>query len=582
MNTTRTHSIRTRLLLIISLILILFFVFSSVSLYLTTKQTALSTLKKTAEQDALRIAKTVDSDAYQTFLTNPTNDATYDQLRESLDQLRKQNGLLYVYTAKIDQDKVKLLIDGLPVADAAKINDPATGAVASDMKEVLQGKTHATDVIDDPKYGKYISVYVPLKSPTGDIIGILGTDIAAKDVENLTSAMLKQSLPLFIGLLVGLLAMTLGLLYYILGRKLKPLETLQSVARMIAYGKLSQADQTMQQLKIPAKDEIYTLARSIQQMNETLRLMIVDIKRTTALVTDTSQAIDAGTTEVLDGSTQIAETMSEIATGTESQTHTTLALTDEMTGFSSLVQKTTDDSQHIEQTVETMRVATRDGQTQMKQSVIRMNTIHTHVVEATEQVRQLKQQSTDIQALVTIIRDIAAQTNLLALNAAIEAARAGEQGKGFAVVATEVKQLSTHVASSVNQIAAIVQNITGNSTQMEVRFAETLQETVSGQQEIQATDGSFTQIAEQVGTVAASAAGMRQQMLDVARTEAQIRNALTEIAAVAEEHTAGNEEVAAESEQMIATITGLHVLVETLNETSTYLTNQTEKFDLTS
>jgi len=581
MTETHTHSIRTRLLLIVSSILILFFLFSSAALYYNTNQTAVSTLKKTAEQDALRIAKTVDSDAYQKFLANPTNDTTYDQLRESLDQLRKQNGLLYVYTAKVDQNQVKLLIDGLPVADAAKINDPATGAVASDMKDVLRGETHATDVIDDPKYGQYISVYVPLKSTTGDIIGILGVDIAAKDVETLTTTLLKQTLPLFLGLLVVLLLLTLGSLYYILGRKLKPLETLQSVAQMIADGKLSQADQTMQQLKIPAKDEIYTLARSIQQMNETLRLMIVDIKRTTALVTDTSQAIDAGTTEVLDGSTQIAETMSEIATGTESQTHTTLALTDEMSGFSSLVQKTTDDSQHIEQTVETMRLTTRDGQTQMKQSVSRMNTIHTHVVEATEQVRQLKQQSADIQGLVTIIRDIAAQTNLLALNAAIEAARAGEQGKGFAVVATEVKQLSTHVASSVDQIAAIVQNITGNSTQMEVRFAETLQETVSGQQEIQATDGSFTQIAEQVGTVASSAAGMRQQMLDVARTEARIHNALTEIAAVAEEHTAGNEEVAAASEQMIATITGLHVLVETLNETSSYLTDQTEKFDLT-
>ncbi|MCK2157284.1 HAMP domain-containing methyl-accepting chemotaxis protein [Exiguobacterium sp. 17-1] len=581
MTETHTHSIRTRLLLIVSSILILFFLFSSAALYYNTNQTAVSTLKKTAEQDAQRIANTFDTATYTDFLNNPRPSEDYEKLRKSLDTLRKQNGLLYAYTAKVEQNQVKLLIDGLPVADAAKINDPATGAVASDMKEVLKGKTHTTDVIDDPKYGQYISVYVPLKSETGDIIGILGVDIAAKDVETLTTTLLKQTLPLFLGLLVLLLLLTLGSLYYILGRKLKPLETLQSVAQMIADGKLSQADQTMQQLKIPAKDEIYTLARSIQQMNQTLRLMIVDIKRTTALVTDTSQAIDAGTTEVLDGSTQIAETMSEIATGTESQTHTTLALTDEMSSFSSLVQKTTDDSQHIEQTVETMRLTTRDGQTQMKQSVIRMNTIHTHVVEATEQVRQLKQQSTDIQGLVTIIRDIAAQTNLLALNAAIEAARAGEQGKGFAVVATEVKKLSTHVASSVDQIAAIVQNITGNSTQMEVRFAETLQETISGQQEIQATDGSFTQIAEQVGTVASSAAGMRQQMLDVARTEARIRNALTEIAAVAEEHTAGNEEVAAASEQMIATITGLHVLVETLNETSTYLTNQTEKFDLT-
>ena len=582
MDTTRTHSIRTRLLLIISLILILFFVFSSVSLYLTTKQTALSTLKKTAEQDALRISASVDSAAYQEFLKNPTNDAIYDELRESLDQLRKQNGLLYAYTAKVDQNQVKLLIDGLPVADAANINDPATGAAASDMKDVLRGETHSTDVIDDPKFGKYISVYVPLKSPTGNIIGILGTDIAAKDVENLTTAMLKQTLPLFIGLLIGLLAVTLWLLYYILGRKLKPLETLQSVAKMIADGKLELAHQTMHRLTIPAKDEIYALARSIQQMNETLRLMIVDIKRTTVLVTETSQAIDDGTTEVLDGSTQIAETMSEIAMGTESQTHTTLALTDEMTGFSALVQKTADDSQDIEQTVETMRSVSQEGQTQMKQSVVRMNTIHTHVAEATEQVRQLKQQSNDIQALVTIIRDIAAQTNLLALNAAIEAARAGEQGKGFAVVATEVKKLSTHVASSVDQIAAIVQNITGNSTQMEVRFAETLQETRLGQQEIQATDSSFSQIAGQVGTVAASASDMRRQMLDVARTEARIRSALTEIAAVAEEHTAGNEEVAAASEQMIATITGLHVLVETLNETSAYLTDQTEKFELES
>ena len=167
MTETHTHSIRTRLLLIVSSILILFFLFSSAALYYNTNQTAVSTLKKTAEQDALRIAKTVDTETYTDFLNNPRTSEDYEQLRESLDQLRKQNGLLYVYTANVDQNQVKLLIDGLPVADAAKINDPATGAVASDMKEVLQGKTHATDVIDDPKYGQYISVYVPLKKYDG-------------------------------------------------------------------------------------------------------------------------------------------------------------------------------------------------------------------------------------------------------------------------------------------------------------------------------------------------------------------------------------------------------------------------------
>lgn len=68
MTEARTHSIRTRLLLIVSSILIFFFLFSSAALYYNTNQTAVSTLKKTAEQDALRIAKTFDTAAYAEFL----------------------------------------------------------------------------------------------------------------------------------------------------------------------------------------------------------------------------------------------------------------------------------------------------------------------------------------------------------------------------------------------------------------------------------------------------------------------------------------------------------------------------------
>ncbi len=160
-NTTKNHSIRTRLLVMISLILIAFFVFSSLALYFNTKQTAVSTLKATAEKDALRISKTFDTVAYSEFLQSPVASEQYETLRNQLDTLRKQNGLLYTYTARIDQNKVRLLIDGLPKKDAAKINEPASGAKVADMKDVLNGGTHATDIIDDPVYGQYMSVYVP-------------------------------------------------------------------------------------------------------------------------------------------------------------------------------------------------------------------------------------------------------------------------------------------------------------------------------------------------------------------------------------------------------------------------------------
>jgi len=311
-----------------------------------------------------------------------------------------------------------------------------------------------------------------------------------------------------------------------------------------------------------------------------LRLMIADIKKASRLVKKTSRSIDASTTEVLDGSTQIAKTMSEIASGTENQTQVTLSLTEEMLKFSILVQTANDEGEQVKDTANSVRLVTEQGSSQMERSVERMNAIHDQIVESTEQVEQLHEQSSQIQSLVTIIQDIAAQTNLLALNAAIEAARAGEQGKGFAVVAAEVKTLSNHVATSVSEISSIIKSVQENMRKMGSRFTGTVREATLGQAEIKATHTSFNQLAQQVDTVALSTDRMNKQMHQVLQTEQRIRHALNEIAAVAEEHTAGNEEVAAASEHMIATITELNVLVTTLNETSSYLEDRTTRFEL--
>ncbi len=473
-----------------------------------------------------------------------------------------------------------MLIDGLPKKDAAKINEPASGAKVADMKDVLNGGAHATDIIDDPVYGQYMSVYVPLKDASGQIIGILGVDIAAKEIDALTTEILKQNAPIFIGLLLLLLTITLVLLYIVLGRKLRPLETLQKVAALIAEGRLDQAKQTLTDLTIASRDEIYALAISIRDMNEMLRTMIVDIKQTATLVSTTSQSIDQSTSEVLDGSEQIAHTMSEIATGTESQTQVTLSLNDEMNRFAALIETTNQSGVEIQGTTEQMATLTRVGRDQMSASVEQMRHIHQHVTQSAEQIDLLKQQSSDIQTLVGIIRGISEQTNLLALNAAIEAARAGEQGKGFAVVATEVKNLSSHVASSVSEIATIVTSIEASAQQMQHSFKTTVEATAAGEQIVLDTDTTFERLTDQVTHVSSATQQMTQQMEDVLQAERFIRNALTEIAAVAEEHTASNEEVAAASEQMIATITTLHTLVGDLNTRTEHLEQEARRFEI--
>ena len=580
MPSKRTHSLRNRLSLIIGIILLLFFLFSNIALYFNTTQTALSTLKKTAIQDAQRIAKQINPATYERFLSQPEKGTDYDKLRSQLDNLRQQNGLLYTYTALVEDGQVKLMIDGSSSESASNIGETASGTSIKDVKDVLLGETHATDIIEDKKYGEYISVFVPIKASDGSVIGILGSDISADEVHELTIALAKQNFPLFFLGLVIFFGITLIFLRFILMRKLDPIRILQEVAQFIATGDLKNANLRLRDLEVKANDEIHSLAESMQEMNNMLSQMIGEIKETSTLITQTSETIDSSSQEVLDGSTQIAHTMTEIALGTESQTHVTHSLNEEMNAFAGLIQSTDQVSSDISNATVNMNELTYEGRSHMHRSVERMNVIHAHVQDSTHQVQQLNRQSEEIQGLISIIRDISEQTNLLALNAAIEAARAGEQGKGFAVVASEVKNLSMHVADNVSQISSIVNNVLVSTRLMEKIFTETVNETEAGKKSILETDQSFSRLTEHVEVVSQSSKQMALQMQNVLQSENRIRLALGEIASVAEEHTAGNEEVAAASEQMIGTVTDLHDLAITLNETTDILEKGTNRFKI--
>ncbi|CAL4866201.1 hypothetical protein MMA231_00439 [Asticcacaulis sp. MM231] len=128
-------------------------------------------------------------------------------------------------------------------------------------------------------------------------------------------------------------------------------------------------------------------------------------------------------------------------------------------------------------------------------------------------IRILAEAAEGIGEVVNLINDIAAQTNLLALNATIEAARAGDAGKGFAVVASEVKALATQTARATKDIGNKVQQIQ-SATERTVVSIEKIVTTIS---DIRSISTILASAVEQQGTATQEIAGNTAQAADGAQ-----------------------------------------------------------------
>lgn len=103
------------------------------------------------------------------------------------------------------------------------------------------------------------------------------------------------------------------------------------------------------------------------------------------------------------------------------------------------------------------------GQQEVKKTQLSINGLSDKIIEVSDVISNLSEDSKQIESVLEVIRGVAEQTNLLALNAAIEAARAGEQGRGFSVVADEVRNLAQRTQDSTLTIQSIIEKIQNNA-----------------------------------------------------------------------------------------------------------------------
>lgn len=165
------------------------------------------------------------------------------------------------------------------------------------------------------------------------------------------------------------------------------------------------------------------------------------------------------------------------------------------TGFD--VSELFDLSEQVEQAVERMSHGSAEGMSSAENVISEVSGLTEEVTRATEVIKQLESDSSNIGTVLVLIRDIAEQTNLLALNAAIEAARAGEHGRGFAVVADEVRILAGKTQQATTEIQTIIE-------ELQKRARNAVQVMEHGQERVENTQTQAGKVSDFLHDIAAS------------------------------------------------------------------------------
>lgn len=401
-------------------------------------------------------------------------------------------------------------------------------------------------------------------------------DIENKAVQELGNDILKKGKATELSnLVISIIVLIAGITIALVVARIivKPILEVVQRLQIVADG-----DFTGEEMVTKSKDEVGTLIITMNKMVSGLREVIQQVRFTSEQVAASSEELTASAEQTSTATEQISVAIQEVSEGSSQQVSTVRKTSDIVLEISKGMEQVATSIQSVaELTVESNDKSTA-GNLVVNRTIEQMNSVQNQVADTSSVINALGVKSNEIGQIVQLITQIANQTNLLALNAAIEAARAGEHGRGFAVVADEVRKLAEQSGLAAGQISGLVGQIQEESLKAVESMELGTSAVVDGIDMVRQTGDAFKDIIKMIEVISSQSQEVSAIVEQVNAGSAGMVQMIEDVANISEQSAGNSQNVAASAEEQLASMEEIATSATSLSEMAEYLQNLVRKF----
>lgn len=503
--------------------------------------------------EALRVLRYGDDDSGYIWV----DDSSYNLVMRPI--LPEQEGTnRYDLT---DQNGVKIIQEIMKVADKGGYN--TFYFTKSDGKTVAQ-KVAYSKLFPEWNWVLTTGVY------TDDIGGIVADSKGIARVKTIS----RNSI-LFLSVTgVVLIVVVLTIVMIVVKRFMNILKVFRGELTEISKGDLTgEIDENLAN----REDEIGEMLKHTNEALTSFRGSIQKAKSTASIVNSGSSDIQSMTDSALEATTQVAEAIDNVAQEATKQAGVVSEMVNSVDTMNVNVGAVLGAMNDISSYVETLNTTSANMKSKIDTLSRGSSQMSDKVSDIASQIEKTTESISKMQDVLNVIQEIASQTNLLSLNASIEAARAGESGRGFAVVANNIRDLSENTSKELNNIKAIIEELTSSFKECNEAIESVVDTNTSNNTYTSEVINSFEDVFkgiesanEKVADVTKLTSEISELISGVASGADTVQDGAQGIAAASEEVTASSEELAALMHNIADNCNNMNVeaknLVEDMNK----------------